>query len=181
MAEYDLHKKAAAIVRDAGGRLIGRTRLQKVTYLAQLAGFADDFQFEYRHYGPYSEELAAAMEIAAGLQIVQEEERETDWGGWYSTYRVDPETHPEEQSCVKRAEFVAAAAGIGAIELELAATAAFLYSEEEIVGQNRKKDPWKETALRKPDKAANGRLKRAKSAYRKLARIATPKQLPPIA
>ena len=66
MMGYDLHVKAAAIVRDAGGRLVGRTRLQKVAYLTQLAGFAGDFPFEYRHYGPYSEDLAEAMEIAVG-------------------------------------------------------------------------------------------------------------------
>ena len=48
---------------------MGRTRLQKVAYLTQLAGFAGDFPFEYRHYGPYSEELAEATEIAVGLKI----------------------------------------------------------------------------------------------------------------
>ena len=66
---YDLHEKAAALVRDAGGKLVGRTRLQKVAYLTQLAGFARDFPFEYRHYGPYSEELAEAMEIASGSTL----------------------------------------------------------------------------------------------------------------
>src|SRR3546814_13860554 len=84
MSEYKLHQSAAALVRDAGGELVGRTRLQKVAYLTQLAGFADDFQFDYRHFGPFSEELAEAMEIAAGLRFVVEEERHTEWGGWDS-------------------------------------------------------------------------------------------------
>ena len=87
---YDLHKKAARIVRDAGGRLVGRTRLQKVAYLSQLAGFTRDFPFEYRHYGPYSEELAEAMEIAVGLDIVQEDEKESASGAWYSIYSTGP-------------------------------------------------------------------------------------------
>jgi len=89
MRNYDLHRRAAEIVREAGGQLIGRTRLQKVTYLMQLAGFSDDFPFEYRHYGPFSEDLANAMEIASGMGLVAEEERRTDWGGWYSIYSVD--------------------------------------------------------------------------------------------
>lgn len=116
------------------------------------------------------------MEIAAGLQLVQEEERKTDWGGWYSIYRVDPSAFTPD---AERAGFVAAAANIGAIELELAATAAFLYAKEGI-GRDGKGDPWNETAQLKPDKAGNGRLEQAKAAYKKLRNIATPRPLPPI-
>ena len=43
MRNYDLHRRAAEIVGEAGGQLIGRTRLQKVTYLMQLAGFRQRF------------------------------------------------------------------------------------------------------------------------------------------
>ena len=68
---------------------------------------------------------------------------------------------------------------IGAIELELAATAAFLYAEEGI-SRDGEVDTWKETARLKPDKAGDGRLKRAKAAYKKLGKIDTPKPLPPI-
>jgi uncharacterized protein YwgA len=57
-------QKAAEIVRDAGGRIVGRTKLQKVAYLLELAGLGDGFQFEYRHYGPYSEDLAGAIQMA---------------------------------------------------------------------------------------------------------------------
>ena len=172
---YDLHEKAAALVRDAGGRLVGRTRLQKIAYLGQLAGFAGDFPFDYRHYGPYSEELAEAMEIAVGLEIVEEEERESASGAWYSIYSVDA-----ADADVDRSRFIAAASKIGAIELELAATAAFLYAEEGCRGGDSG-DPWKITAQRKPSKATKARLKRAKVAYEKLRRIATPRDLPPIA
>ncbi len=171
---YDLHEKAAAIVRDAGGRLVGRTRLQKVAYLTQLAGFPRDFPFEYRHYGPYSEELAEAMEIAVGLDIVTEVEAVSASGSWYSIYSAD-----RTDGDVDRAHFISAAAEIGAIELELAATAAFLYAEEGYDGDDSS-DPWKITAQRKPGKAANGRLRRAKAAYRQLRNIATPQALPPI-
>ena len=172
---YDLHEKAAALVRDAGGRLVGRTRLQKVAYLAQLAGFARDFPFEYRHYGPYSEELAEAMEIAVGLEMVEEEEKESASGAWYSIYSTGPTDAGNDRS-----RFIRAAANTSAIELELAATAAYLYVEEECCGGSGR-DAWAVTKKRKPGKAADGRLKRAKAAYKSLRRIAPPDTLPPIA
>jgi uncharacterized protein len=178
MPRRDPHRQAAELVRDAGGELVGRTRLQKVAYLTQLAGFGDHFSFEYRHYGPFSEELASAMEIASGLGLVNEEERRTDWGGWYSIYSVVQGAASSEDQ--QRATFVSAAAQIGSIELELAATAAFLYAHEGI-GKSVSGDPWEETARRKPQKAADGRLEKAKAAYRNLLTMSVPNPLPSIA
>ena len=172
---YDLHEKVAAIVRDAGGKLVGRTRLQKVGYLMQLAGFAGDFQYEYRHYGPYSEELAEAMEIAVGLGIVREEKKESMSGAWYSIYHVDQPSGDDD-----RARFIATAAKISAIELELAATAAFLHTEEGCIGKGAK-GAWAIASQRKQNKAADGRLEKAKEAYRKLRAINVPEKLPLIA
>ena len=57
------HEIAARLVDEAGGRLVGRTRLQKVACLAKLAGYLPEFNFEYRHYGPFSEALAGSMEM----------------------------------------------------------------------------------------------------------------------
>jgi len=179
MAEYDLHKRAAAIVRDAGGQLVGRTRLQKVAYLAQLAGFSGEFPFEYRHYGPYSEELSQAMEIASGLKLIREEERETAWGGWYSIYTLQDNTTLDTEEDNARHEFISSAANIGAIELELAATAAFLY--EQGIVKDRDGDPWEATKKLKPEKADDGRLAKAKSAYNQLRRLPSPRSLPDIA
>ena len=36
--------KAAAIVRDAGGRIVGRTKLQKIAYLLELSGLGEGFR-----------------------------------------------------------------------------------------------------------------------------------------
>lgn len=177
MSRYDRHLRAARIVREAGGMLIGRTRLQKVVYLTQLAGFGEEFDFEYRHYGPFSEDLATGMEIAAGLGVVNEEEKRADWGGWYSIYRETPQT--PAVATADRSRFVAAAAQVGAIELELAATAAFLYAKEGVVPPEG--DPWDVTRELKPEKATPERLARAKAAYRMLRGQATPVKLPPIA
>jgi hypothetical protein len=66
---------------------------------------------------------------------------------------------------------VRVAAKADAIELELAATALFLSEQGE-------ENPWEETARRKPDKAGEGRLEKAKALYAQLSKIRTPKPLP---
>jgi hypothetical protein len=75
-----------------------------------------------------------------------------------------------------RRQFVTEAAKIGAIQLELAATAAFLHVEEGLDGP----EAWEETARRKPEKAQEGRLEAAQAAYRQLRRLQTPTPLPEI-
>ena len=76
-----------------------------------------------------------------------------------------------------RAAFLEHAKAIGAIELELAATAAFLFAEEGI-GKDGQRNPWHETRDRKPQKAAEGRLERAAAAYADLRKLETPRPLP---
>jgi uncharacterized protein YwgA len=178
MSDYDLHERAASIIYDAGGELVGRTRLQKVVYLTQLAGWATDFRFEYRHFGPFSEELADATQVATGLKLVKEDERRADWGGWYSVFSTEGGAQLRNED---RARFISVAAKVGAIELELAATAAYLHDVEGYGKGDDKRDPWEETKRRKPEKAGGGRIERAKAAYRKLQAIKTPEPLPQIA
>jgi hypothetical protein len=170
MSRRDPHLAAARLVADAGGEIIGRTRLQKIAYLAQLAGFGCEFDFEYRHYGPFSEDLARGMDIAAGLGAVHEVERQAGWGGWYSVYTL---REPLPASDLARSRFLSQAKNFGAVELELAATAAFLFVEEHVV------DPWAETRLRKPEKARDGRLETAMKVYEALQSLA-PERLPPL-
>lgn len=165
----DPHLAATRIVQDAGGKLVGRTRLQKVTYLMQLAGFGDEFVFEYRHYGPFSEDLANGMEIARAFGYIKEEEHTAEWGGRYSIYSS---SEPSKYHDERRSIFVIAAKAINAIELELAATAAFLFTVEKCFC------PWEETSRRKPDKIGDGRLKRAIAEYEMLRKLSAPKQLP---
>lgn len=174
MVKRDPYLTAARIVQDAGGELVGRTRLQKIAFLLKLAGFEDEFSFEYRHYGPYSEDLAQAMEIASALGPVKEEERLADWGGRYSIYRLSRDLG---ESDPVRSEFVLKAKKIDAIELELAATAAYLFVNEGI-GASVGGNPWQETRRRKPGKAADERLERAASAYEELRKCKTIKPLP---
>ena len=44
-----------AIVRDAGGEITGRTRLQKIAYLLEAVGCGDGFHFFCKHHDPFSE------------------------------------------------------------------------------------------------------------------------------
>jgi hypothetical protein len=164
--------KVAGIVRDAGGRIVGRTRLQKVAYLLSVAGLEEGLPFVYKHYGPYSDDLATAARDAGLLGLLVETEQQASWGGTYSTYVVGEQPSPSVRPARRRLAEEAASAD--AIELELAATAVFLAKE----GQ---RDPWRETARRKPEKAEGGRIERAQALYRRLSAIETPLPLPAIA
>lgn len=155
---------------DAGGRVVGRTRLQKIAYLLEIAGVGEGFDFEYRHYGPYSDGLATACIYASTFDLLKEEEHETNWGGTYSIFTtMRPSTAAANSARVRLAQEAAKA---DPVELELAATALFLHRD----GYD---EPWKETAARKPDKAV-GRIDKAKSLYNRLRAIQVPQKFPAI-
>jgi uncharacterized protein len=169
-ALHDQMTDLAQIVRDAGGEIVGRTRLQKTVYLLTLAGFEKRFRFGYKHYGPFSDDLAEAAEFAAAFDLISERQQPASWGGTYSVFTAtegQPSTHSSQIRLIREA------VGADAVLLELAATAAYLARE----GKER---PWAETARRKPDKAADGRLEFAKALYRRL-RHASDGALPEIA
>lgn len=163
-------QKAADIVSSAGGKIVGRTRLQKIAYLLEITGLGDGFDFEYRHYGPYSEALATAARNAAILDLIDEEENLASWGGYYSIFTSKSTVAASHD---KRSQLAHLAAEADAIELELAATAAFLF-------QKGFEDAWDETRRRKPEKASEDRLIHSKELYAKLAAIETPRRLPQI-
>ena len=162
-------ERVAQIIAAAGGKVVGRTRLQKLAYLLELSGLGEGFQFSYRHYGPFSESLAAAAREAALLGLVHESEQAANWGGTYSIYSTSLAAEHPERECLARA-----ASEADPIELKLAATAAFLAVEESVA------EPWRETARRKPEKADSERLARAQELYQKLCSIKTPRGLPQI-
>lgn len=154
------------VVRAAGGSLVGRTRLQKTIYLLELAGYVDGFQYEYRHYGPYSEDLTTATLLARMDGCLKEEERTANWGGTYSIYKVEG---TQEHVPAAMQTMIHASASANPIALELAATAAYLASEGY-------KDPWRETAERKPEK--ENYIDAAKELYTHLSQLDTPRKLP---
>ena len=170
--EIPTREKAAQIIADAGGRIVGRTRLQKAAYLLELAQLGDGFHFSYNHYGPYSEELASAVRTAEAFDLISVKERPASWGGSYSIFEVDE--NKRKVGSAERAKLLSLANTFSAIELELAATAAYLSAVEE------HEDPWGETNRLKPEKAGGGRLERAQAAYQKLLQADTTGSLPKI-
>jgi uncharacterized protein YwgA len=166
-------EKAADIIRDAGGQVTGRTRLQKMAYLLEISGLGEGFSFEYRHYGPYSEQLTNAISSAQHLGLVTEKEYPTSWGGFYSVFKAS--TDSRENAAVQEARSSILKLGVEAnpVALELAATAAFLAKDGET-------DPWGETARRKPEKAS-AQISNAKSLYARLQAVNTPERIPEIA
>lgn len=161
----------AEVVHDAGGKIVGRTRLQKIAYLLTAAGLENRFAFEYKHYGPYSEDLSQLSGVAKLLGYISEATSAAQWGGSYSTY-TEASNSPIERSESKRRSLAEAAAKADAVELELAATAVFLFLDGFT-------DPWAETARRKPDKVSDGRLVKAQGLYQSL-RETTESTLPHI-
>jgi hypothetical protein len=149
---------------------VGRTRLQKTAYFLELAGLGSGFSFGYRHYGPYSEELSAAVRVASLRGAIREDERPTEWGGFYSVYETNGDGLADSANSARQ-ELIGVASDADPVALELAATAAFLAREGS-------PDPWAETAKRKYEKAGEGRLERARDLYRRLRAIHTPQQLP---
>ena len=82
----DNKDKVALTIAEAGGRIVGRTRLQKMFYLLEVAGYLDAFSYSYKHYGPFSEELAQATTMARLSGLVEEAEYPATWGGTYSVF-----------------------------------------------------------------------------------------------
>lgn len=159
------------IIRDAGGQIVGRTRLQKIAYLLTATGLDDNFRFSYKHYGPFSEELASSAKYGALLGNLIERQDQTAWGATYSTYTIGTVQGLDKDG--PRHVLASFAADAGSIELELAATAVFLAHEEF-------EDPWAETAQRKPEKATDVRMATAKSLLVELANIDLPEPIPPL-
>ena len=158
------------IVACAGGELIGRTRLQKTVFLLSSMGLSErKFHFSYKHYGPFSDSLASMADIAQLFGGLEEVQQRSSWGGTYSVFRT--KAKQRNGSSAARLQVIEISKNANAIDLELAATAAFLASEG-------CEDPWAETASRKPEK--RDRIATAKALYKKFFAVQSPRQLPNI-
>ncbi len=160
-------KDVAAIIGHVG-EIVGRTKLQKIAALLELAGLGAGFKFSYHHYGPYSEELTTATDRAALLGLIQETPRQASWGGHYSIFSAPLKA--EENPA--RAQLIEIAADANAVALELAVTAAFIAHDENA------EDAWYVVANRKPEKASEENLKAARDLYKKFRSVNTTSPLP---
>jgi uncharacterized protein YwgA len=155
----------AALVSLNGGKIVGKTRLQKTVYLLKSCGVDLGFDFDYHHYGPYSEELSIASGDAVALQLVNEE--------WHSSYGNDyavfSSSSPVPQAKLplprKTSTVLTVLAGYDAVTLELAATADFLSKN------GFPNTAWEETRRRKASKVTPTRIQRSKELVAKLASL----------
>lgn len=154
-----------SIVSDAGGTVVGRTRLQKIAYILYATGLDDSFDFEYKHFGPYSRDLTQAVDFAKLAGVISEESRPASWGGSYSIYTA-PATASD--NALKK-QLIGICNNADSVVLELAATAAFL--------SNTHSSPWEETKSRKPVKATSERVVLAKALIAELNNIPTPTKI----
>jgi uncharacterized protein YwgA len=167
-------RAVADLIYRAGGHLVGRTRLQKSACLLELAGVGYGFRFNYRLYGPYSDELQVACDDAEALGLIKERKRAAAWGGhYYSFSSEEPYISAISSKTRARKQLLKIAVEADSVELELAVTAGFLAG----TGIST---PWERVMTQKPAKATPERMARAKVLYQRLSRIATPSALPKI-
>lgn len=158
----------AALLKAAGGEIVGRVRLQKAAYLLDRLGLESGFRYSYHHYGPFSRDLDNAVTDARAFGLAKEEfgRRQVD-GARYSIFELtadDFETPANigqlDKATLARHLRMFALANITV--LELAATANWLVEEE---GRN----DWQETLRRrKGPKVEGGRLERALALLREV-------------
>ncbi len=137
-----------------GGRLVGKTRLQKTVYLLDACGLGSDFDFDYHHFGPFSADLAEAADGAWAMGMVQQEPKTGSHGVPYVIYSSNapkpvtigemPGTDAENQLAVLAAH--------SALDLEVAATLYFLRAN----GYGKTAEA--ELVVRKPLKATPERI-----------------------
>lgn len=154
-------EKVVDLIHDAGGKVVGRTRLQKMACLLELAGVGYGFYFVYHHYGPYCEELTWAAESAQVMELIIEEEKPALWGGVYSIYTLPSPPQPRTDDPI-RTRLTRCAVEANVVALELAVTAAYF-------AKRNTSKPWKEVALCKPEKMKY--LDAAKELYKEFRTI----------
>jgi uncharacterized protein YwgA len=152
----------ANLLQAAGGEIVGKVRLQKVVYLLDQLGMQSGFSYEYHHYGPYSAELARAVDESVFSHRIDEIVRRRTDGVPYSVFRLPAEANLEaavgpvgELPIEPARRLLASMVGRDATVLELAATVHWLTSVEHVA------DWRKELTRRKGIKASTNRVEQA--------------------
>lgn len=150
-----------------GGKLVGKTRLQKVTYLLDACGMKSGFEYDYHHFGPYSAEVASSADLAELIGRISSEEKPGFHSVPYVTFSTE-ESKPDRLGALtskKISEKLSIMESYSAIVLELAATLHYLEHEEGYTQPGAQE----EIKIRKTAKASPERLQQANDLLRKLA------------
>jgi uncharacterized protein YwgA len=156
------------IIRLNGGRIIGKTRLQKTVYFLETLNLGSGFEFSYHHYGPYSEELANSVNDARALDMLSIEWGVSQEGAEYAIFldkgeKIQEDEKPERDEL--RRAVLTVLRGYSSVELELAATSDFL--EKHSYGA----EAWSETRRRKFRKISEEGIARGKQLLQALREI----------
>ena len=153
------------LVALSGGKLTGRTRLQKQAYLLKRCGAKFDLHFTYHHYGPYSFDLVEGLSDALAKKRMDVKEETGRYGVRYAKFTL--KENPSLDSAELRGltddiarRFIDRMKGASDVVLELAATIVFLRDEWDYYGKE-KIDEIQETKSRKPLKATDNNIEKA--------------------
>ena len=161
----------AGLVALNGGELVGRTRLQKQTYLLDRCGADFGLPFIYHRYGPYSFELAGGCADAEAEERIEIEKRIGRHGVPYAIFTSTGDGAPPDAlgglPAARACALVEKMRGVSDIVLELAATIVFLRDEWSYYGKGET-DAVEETKARKSLKATDRRIEEALALLRAL-------------
>jgi uncharacterized protein len=149
-----------ALVKLNGGRIVGRTRLQKTVYLLESCGVDLGFDFDYHHYGPYSEDLSIASSDAVALGLI-EMQWHNAYGNEYAVFTTVAE--PETKLSRKAGDALKILDQYDAVTLELAATVDFLERN------GYPETAWEEMSRRKASKITTHRVSSSRKLLKELA------------
>ena len=136
-----------------GGEIVGRTRLQKTTYLLERSGLAVGFKYIYHNYGPFSVDVADAADLAMYGERLSVEKQFGQYGVPYFTFNTD-EDAPNEVGDLTADEVrtrLATMRPYSSLVLELAATIAYLQERKGMTPEEAER----EVRLLKPAKATD--------------------------
>lgn len=148
------------IVALSGGRLVGRTRIQKIVYLLDAKGLKSGASYYYYNFGPFSDEVAAGVSDGkfGGSLVEKIGYRQSD-GSPFSIFETDKRSRQVSQlghlNIHEARKLIDRLSSINSTVLELAATAHWLMVIEKVAD-------WRtELKRRKGTKTEGGRIDQA--------------------
>ena len=156
----DVSNVVVDVVALAGGRIVGRTRLQKMVYLLEQKGLESGATFYYYNFGPFSDDVADSVIDAKIKGEIKEkvDYRISDWSP-YSVFSTDKESGEVDKLGRLPSEAVRGIVGkllnVTSTVLELAATIHWIVFVENVAD-------WRaELVRRKGAKAQDGKIESA--------------------
>lgn len=148
------------------GSLIGKTRLQKTFFFLESKGAELDLDYDYHHYGPYSEDLAATLSFAGEADLHIKEINKTAHFPSFE-FSVQGDHQAENVGALNPQEvkdILEVLSGFSSWELELAATIHYFKN----AGMDFEEALY-ETKQRKTIKASEERLQKAQELLQSLS------------